>query len=1108
MTFGFGSKLIKLMIVKTQNRICKRRISFGRTPMYFINIFSINKSFQILLISYFILYFFFYCSNLSRENINDPESESYKMPTYSINIQASAAVTSLKSNKKVHITYIFKRYNKNISNNISISDLIFEINNIGQVDTTSPIITISKDGTIIPISIGSVDIIAYVKYDRQRIKSNTLTFEVLEYSSGIIFNPSGLTIFEGESGKIITNLISIPKSEVILDLKKAQFELVSTNHVPCTPFEVELSPNKITFTENNYSDYHEIFITYPDNNCVHYTLFFKVTFPVLESNDPDYENLQPSHINLTIVETGDTLPMAIPLVPFESQQNYSADSHFINIYFNKSMHSESINETSFILEDYNENSVPGNVWYADNRAPASGGMAFFSFKNYLKANREYTVRLKTTIKDKSGNYLFGGEQIYNSNEYSYKFKTSQWHFPLISNCQQDGICLPSYEISPQNQAFYVVSDNDFAYVADGAAGLQILDISDPFNPIIAGSCPQDNNCMPFDALNWISAWYVEIKDSYAYIADAKGGLQIINISDPFNPIFVGSCLQDDNCMPDPGTGLGGWASSVTVSNSYAYVADMGAGLQIIDISDPFNPALIGSCPQDATCIPPPSGHAETLALGIKVLGKYAYLADGWAGLHILNIENPANPYPIGSCKQDGICLPSVDTYTSAYNVEVSGSHAFVADERGGFQIIDISEPSNPQPAGSIITGSSVYDIAIYNSDVYASDSGYGLLKIDVSNLENLKISGNYNTHGTAYGVSIFGDYAYVADGQYGIQIVDISGPYSMSLASTYQTPANSNRLVISEHKAFIAVVEKGIQILEISNPSNPQIIGICAHDNICLNNGAYTTDVAVSGNFAYVVSSGFHEIDISDPSNPIKVVRNSWVGSGRITLSHYYAYITTPGSSVSDGLKIFDILELREDSPPIGTCLQTGSCLPFPSDNDEIVCDAAIQHEYAYVAVSTSGLHIINVSDPTSPFPVGSCLHDDSCMPSNGYASNVAVYGNYAYVADTDAGLQIINISDPSNPISENSCQFDNICMPSGTSSIVKNVTLIGHYAFVAGGASGVHLIDIQDPSNPEFKTSYDTPGDTQDIVVSGSYIYVVDGSSGGLHVIFRGPYQ
>jgi len=72
-----------------------------------------------------------------------------------------------------------------------------------------------------------------------------------------------------------------------------------------------------------------------------------------------------------------------------------------------------------------------------------------------------------------------------------------------------------------------------------------------------------------------------IDGSYAYCAAYTTGIDVIDISDPSNPVFVSSI---DTSVSAP---------SVFVSGNYAYVTDGGAGLKIIDISTPSAPFLVG-----------------------------------------------------------------------------------------------------------------------------------------------------------------------------------------------------------------------------------------------------------------------------------------------------------------------------------------------------------------------------------------------------------------------------------------------------------------------------------------------------------------------------------
>jgi hypothetical protein len=78
-----------------------------------------------------------------------------------------------------------------------------------------------------------------------------------------------------------------------------------------------------------------------------------------------------------------------------------------------------------------------------------------------------------------------------------------------------------------------------------------------------------------------------------------------------------------------------------VAGDVAYLAVGSAGLVVIDITEPANPALMGgtSAPGDARAV--------------AIAGDRAYVADGSSGLRVINISDAANPLPIAVCDTPG-----------------------------------------------------------------------------------------------------------------------------------------------------------------------------------------------------------------------------------------------------------------------------------------------------------------------------------------------------------------------------------------------------------------------------------------------------------------------
>lgn len=60
----------------------------------------------------------------------------------------------------------------------------------------------------------------------------------------------------------------------------------------------------------------------------------------------------------------------------------------------------------------------------------------------------------------------------------------------------------------------------------------------------------------------------------------------VNVSDPANPQIIGSCKTRSFTL------------KMIISGQYAYVAEGHEGVEVVDISDPANPAVAGDVPTD------------------------------------------------------------------------------------------------------------------------------------------------------------------------------------------------------------------------------------------------------------------------------------------------------------------------------------------------------------------------------------------------------------------------------------------------------------------------------------------------------------------------------
>jgi hypothetical protein len=99
----------------------------------------------------------------------------------------------------------------------------------------------------------------------------------------------------------------------------------------------------------------------------------------------------------------------------------------------------------------------------------------------------------------------------------------------------------------------------------------------------------------------------------------------------------------------------------------------------------------------------------------------------------------------------------------------------------------------------------------------------------------------------------------------------------------------------------------------------------------------------------------------------------------------------------------------------------------------------ALSKNYAYLARSSSGLHIFDISNPTNCVFVGAC-------DTPGSALGVAASREYAFVADGPYGLQVMDLTDPTNCVLAATYQY-----PRFGQGSARRVTVASDRIYVAG---------------------------------------------------------
>ena len=166
--------------------------------------------------------------------------------------------------------------------------------------------------------------------------------------------------------------------------------------------------------------------------------------------------------------------------------------------------------------------------------------------------------------------------------------------------------------------------SDCIYAAGDNAGLQIIDVSDPLNPVVAANC---------DAGDPIVG--IAVAGDRVWVCDNNAPMQVFDISSPLSPELVGAYANVD---------FGGiYPSGVAACGDYAYLASPGFGILVYEAAqglvDTTPPWISGgsvdrtqAAAGDKLClsvgVTDDVGVAGVTANGIPL--QYSD-ADGWTG---------------------------------------------------------------------------------------------------------------------------------------------------------------------------------------------------------------------------------------------------------------------------------------------------------------------------------------------------------------------------------------------------------------------------------------------------------------------------------------------
>ena len=326
--------------------------------------------------------------------------------------------------------------------------------------------------------------------------------------------------------------------------------------------------------------------------------------------------------------------------------------------------------------------------------------------------------------------------------------------------------LARHEDLGYSQGHSLALDGAWLAVAAGVRGLNVLDVTDPTEPItvhtraVAGS-PRA----------------LALEGEVVFLASLEsggGGFRSIDISNPSSPTLVGGPIGPSELRSE----------KIVVIDGYAYVGDFDGGLHTFDVRNPHNPVFGRS-------IDEPSRHTWDLAAS----GGYLLAAGGHDGLFVFRRDSPLNPIEAGR----------LDYGSEVRGVAAGDGIAYIVGVGLGLTLVDLTDPSEPMVIHQH-SDFGAFKVAVSDSIAYVAAAHSGLIIIDVSNpfapVELARVEGRWVSD-----VAVAGDRAVILATEADVRrhrarFLDVSNP-AHPVERGFHLDTQSWGLAVGDHSAAL-----------------------------------------------------------------------------------------------------------------------------------------------------------------------------------------------------------------------------------------------------------------------------------------------------------------
>jgi peptidoglycan/xylan/chitin deacetylase (PgdA/CDA1 family) len=295
---------------------------------------------------------------------------------------------------------------------------------------------------------------------------------------------------------------------------------------------------------------------------------------------------------------------------------------------------------------------------------------------------------------------------------------------------------------------------------------------------------------------------VRLRDGYAYVAVAN-----FYAGHGRDPYVQAVDVRDPRAprFVSAVEGLSQEADELWIEGDRIYVARKGWGADVLGISLPGQISRLGSFFW--------TEEDRPIAKGIHALDQRMYIADERYGLQIVDVSDGARPRLLGSYDEgmfgEGVWSDGVTAWVAADRDELYRPVVYA---------IDVTNPARPRLLNKLIppeyAGRAV-DVQKERQRLYIASELGGVSAFDVSQPAAPVYLGAFRTS-FAQKIDVVDDLLYVADDANGLIVLDVSTPSAMRALGYVDTPGRAFGVSAVDGYAYVADGTEGLQVVDLS----------------------------------------------------------------------------------------------------------------------------------------------------------------------------------------------------------------------------------------------------------------------------------------------------